>query len=69
MAINRLESRRILLQMQAVRVGAWGDADAAARFGAALLGRGGSSGRNDQTAAALAAFGLSPDPPAADPAP
>lgn len=58
-AIQRHTARQTLLQMQALRVAAWGDAEAAERFRAGLMGEGQSGGTDgDQTAAALAAFGL-----------
>lgn len=59
-AIQRHTARQTLLQMQALRVAAWGSAEAAERFRAGLMGETIDDGdeTGDQTAAALAAFGL-----------
>lgn len=55
-AIHRLTVRQTLLQMESLRVAAWGDADDVARFRAALAGEPASA--NDEIGTALAAFGL-----------
>lgn len=60
-AIHRHSSRQALLQMQTVRVAAWGNAEAVERFRAGLMGEMSDDDgdeTSDQTAAALAAFGL-----------
>lgn len=55
-AIHRHSVRQTLLQMQSLRLAAWGNAEACERFRAALMGEP-DPGRDD-TEAALAAFGL-----------
>ncbi len=55
-AIHRHTVRQTLLQMQSLRVAAWGDADDVEQFRAALAGE--SDLANDETDPALAAFGL-----------
>jgi len=56
-AITRLTAHKTLLQMQALRVAAWGDVGDMERFRGALTGNTPDAGRDD-TDAALAAFGL-----------
>lgn len=55
-AIHRHSVRQTLLQMQSLRMAAWGSADACERFRAALMGE--VDPARDETDAALAAFGL-----------
>lgn len=55
-AIHRLNARQTLLQMQALRVAAWGKGEDVERFRAALMGE--TADAHDDTDAALAAFGL-----------
>lgn len=58
-AIHRHSSRQALLQMQTVRVAAWGNAEAVERFRAGLMGEmSDGDGDGDETDVALAAFGL-----------
>lgn len=61
-AIARLTAHQTLLQMNALRIAAWGDAEDVARFRAALLDDGAPASGDDDIAAALAAFGLRATP-------
>jgi hypothetical protein len=56
-AIHRHSVRQTLLQMQSLRVAAWGAAEDVEQFRAEISGESGPA--NDETDVALAAFGLS----------
>jgi hypothetical protein len=55
-AIHRHTTRQTLLQMHSLRIAARGGADDVARFRAEISGE--AAAENDETDAALAAFGL-----------
>lgn len=55
-AIHRHSTRQTLIQMQALRIAAWGDAEDVSRFNTALSGE--PTCAMDETDSALAAFGL-----------
>lgn len=55
-AINRIKARDTIVQMNALRVAAWGDEETVQRFAAALGNQ--PSAESNDTDAALAAFGL-----------
>lgn len=55
-AISLSRAQDAILQMNAVRLAAWGDVDDVRRYQSALLGR--DDTIDDETDAALAAFGL-----------